>query len=247
MAIRQNRTMAIEKYNNLIDCNTCREERVRRKTIAPATRFRYNIIMKINRFNVATRSGSVFIARWRVAGKPVPDAGPDVRAARPHAPRVPDEKRPGWRPTLLGVRGPAVDGSDPSGRAQGVRPGRAHQVHQRAAGHGVPGEDDEPEGLAEAEGPLAVCVLGPDGAGPDGAGPGGLRLPRKEHRRTAHAAVVHRDRARPHAVRGHNHVEHNAPLSRRWSGGTGTGTRTRRYTPYVYRYYSLFEFGVVTQ
>jgi len=152
-----------------------------------------------------------------IAGKPVPDAGSDVRAAGSHAPSVLDEERPGRQHALLGVRGPddgQVDGGrHPSGRAQGVRPGRARKARRRAAGHGVPGADNEPAGLAEAEGPLAVRVLGPNGAGPHDADGGQQRVPRKVHNHTAHASVVHRDRVQQPVLRSRNHVELCGPVS----------------------------------
>lgn len=148
-----------------------------------------------------------------IAGKSVPDAGSDVRAAGLHAPDVPDAERPGRRRALLGVRGPVDGGRHPSGRAQGVQPGRAHKAHRRAAGHGVPCADYGPTGLAASEGPLAVRVLGPNGAGPHGAGAGLRRIQRKVHNHTAHAAVVHCDRAQRSALRSCNHVERGGPVS----------------------------------
>lgn len=152
-----------------------------------------------------------------IAGKPVPDAGSDVRAAGPHAPDVPDEERPRRQHALLGVRGPddgQVDGGrHPSGRAQGVRPGCDHKARRRASGNGVPGADYEPAGLAEAEGPLAVRVLGPNGAGPHDEGDGQRRVPRKVHNHTAHASMVHCDRAQQPELRCHNHVELGGPVN----------------------------------
>lgn len=113
-----------------------------------------------------------------IAGKPVHDAGSDVRAAGQHAPGVSDQERPGRQPTVLGVRGPADVDRHPSGRAQGVRSGRARTVHRRAAAHGVPGADRGPEGLViAAEGPAAARVLGPGGVGPHGQGGGRWRGP----------------------------------------------------------------------
>jgi len=167
-----------------------------------------------------------------IAGKPVSDAGSVIWAEWLHAPGVPDEERPGRQSALRGLRGPADGGQHPSGRAQGVRPGCAHTAHRRAAGHGVPVADYEPAGLATAEGPPAVRVLGSNGAGPHDAGAGQRRLPRKVHNLTEHAAVVHCHRAKRPAVRSRNHVELGGPVS-----PVGEATETKTDTTRHHNYY----------
>jgi len=148
-----------------------------------------------------------------IAGKSVPDAGSDVRAAGLHAPGLSDEKRPGRRRALLGVRGPVDDGRHPSGCAQGVQPGRTHKAQCRAPGHGVPCADYELAGLDAAERSLAVRVLGPNGARPHDAGAGQRRVQRRVHKHTAHAAVVHCNCGRPAEARSRDHVERGYPVS----------------------------------
>lgn len=171
-----------------------------------------------------------------IAGKPVPNAGSDVRTAGHHAPGVPDEERPGWQPSLLGLCGPTDDVRHPSGRAQSVRPRYAHTAHWWTTGHGFPGADYEPAGLATSEGPLAVRLLGPNGAGPHDARAGQRREPRKVHDHVAHAAVVHCDSAQRPAVRSHNHVERGRSVNPPpW--GLHRDRRTRwRHHNYYYSY-----------
>lgn len=147
-----------------------------------------------------------------IAGKRVPDAGSVIWAARNHATHVPDKKHPGRRPAVLGVRGPADGGRPPSGRAEGVRSGHDHEVHEQTAEHGVPGADHEPHRLAAAEGSLAERVLGPDDVGPDVGDPGRQQVPREGLEHAVHAAVVHCVREKRDAVRSRDFVEPGEPV-----------------------------------
>lgn len=163
-----------------------------------------------------------------IAGKRVPDAGPVVRAARVHATRVPDQEHPGRRPAVLGVRGPTDGGRPPSGRAEGVRPRHDHEVHEQTAEHGVPGADDEPDRLAEAEGSLAERVLGPDNVGPDVGDPGRQQVPREGLEHAVHAAVVHCVREKRDAVRSLDFVEPGELVRERGSGAAATPELQKR-------------------
>lgn len=154
-----------------------------------------------------------------IAGKRVPDAGPVVRAARVHATHVPDQKRPGRRSAVLGVREPADGGRPPSGRAEGVRSGHDHEVHEQTAEHGVPGADDEPDRLGTAKGSLAERMLGPDNVGPYVGDPGRQQVPREGLEHIVHAAVVHCVREKRDAVRSCDFVESGEPVRARESRG----------------------------
>lgn len=139
-----------------------------------------------------------------MAGKPVHDAGPDVRAEGTHAPHVPDQEHPGRQPAVLAGHRQAHRGHHP-----GVADESGGPVHAAApvavdAGHSVPREVDQQERLAPDAGPTATGDLGPYGAQPAGVRTGTGREPRPDHVDDQFAAVVHRVRVqRAQVRRGH--------------------------------------------